>query len=187
MSLADELERLRELRASGALTQDEYERAKRVLLAPAPEGEPTPETELAAVDWGDVAAQPSSGRGPARRVEITGRDVWKALEAGLVGGMFVGMAVSFAADRGTFWPTTIAAALVGAVVWTGLALGVKATAAARGTGTALAGSLLRLLWGAVIVCYLAAVLFLVYRMVQLEWQKKQPAPPPTYIPPATVH
>lgn len=180
MSLPHELERLHSLYASGAITAADYQRAKSKLLEDgnSPEGandQPVP------FDWKNVAEQPPAAEMPARTGKVTEKDMLKALQAGAVGGAILGMPLSFASGI-PFWPAVIGAALAGAIAWTALSFGVKATARSRGFGAAL----LRLLCGAAIVVYGLALLFIVGCAIYVTSHRAQPINEP-YIPPARVN
>lgn len=173
MNFADELEQLHSLHLNGLLTADEYERAKsRVFDRESAEPEP--------FDWHAAAATtPASAVTPARSAEVTDKDLWRALEAGVVGGGVMGLVLSIAAGTATL-PTAVVAALVGAFVWPALALGVKANAG-RGLGAAA----LQFLHAITLIAYTTAAVILVGIVIYLKTQQPRPAPE-VYIPPATV-
>lgn len=93
----------------------------------------------------------------------------------------MGIPLSFASGT-PFWSAVFGAALAGAILWAMVSLGVKATARSRGFGT----SLLRLLYGAAIVIYGLALVFLVGWAISVKSHEGQPRHDP-YVPPAKVN
>jgi hypothetical protein len=181
MDLANELERLHALFLSGAMTAEEYQQAKAKLLA----GEDQPEAandNPAPFDWENVGEQSPAGEVPNRAAEVTEKDVLRALEAGAIGGGIIGIPLSLATEA-PFGLAVIGAALAGAIVWSTVSLGVKATARSRGFGS----SLLRLLYGAAIVAYGLALLFVVGFAIYVKSHLDQPRPELSVPPAVKLH
>ena len=162
MRLTDELDQLHSLYVRGAMTADEYEKAKAKLLDV---GNPPQEAndQSVAFDWGAAAEQSPLDKAPSPNGEVTGKDVLTALEIGAVAGAVIGIALSFVSVGASFahgdWffvSNLIVGAFVGTIVWTGISLGVKATSQSRGLGALL----LRLLYGLLVVVYTVALLII---------------------------
>ncbi len=165
MSVADDIERLHALHVQGAMTADEYQRAKVTLLADGIAAEPSNDEPFT---WENVAT-PTPRDPPPTPPREPDVNPLANIGGAALGSWMVGLLVCLLAEA-EIVPTAVVVAVGGTIAWAGVSAASATTTRSRGP----VGAMLLLLKGLMAVAFVLAFVAVIGLKVATFVNKPEP-------------